>query len=268
MVDLGKKNILGVLVDAVDYEASVAKIVGAAREGRNFIVTATAVHGLMTAALDAKQRHRLNHFDLVVPDGQPVAWSLNLLWKAGLKDRVYGPNLTLKLCQAAAETGLPVYFYGSQPQVLEKLTSNLQARFPGLKVAGCSPSLFRPSSPEEKLQIAQRILDSGAKLVFVGLGCPRQEVWAFEYRELLPMPCIAVGAAFDFHAGNIPQAPKFMQDYALEWLFRLFQEPTRLWKRYLGLNPLFLLMLARQFALGPSQFPIEGQVPERESLFA
>src|SRR3954463_12756060 len=195
------------MVDAIDYEAVVERIIGAAHERRSMSVSALAVHGVMTGVLDPAHRYRLNHLDLVVPDGQPVRWALNGLYKTRLTDRVYGPTLTLKLCETAAAESLPVYFYGSQPNVLYELSRNLCERFPNLKIAGSQPSRFRPLSASEKLEVAQRIVDSGAQLTFVGLGCPRQEVWAYEYRDLLPMPIIAVGAAFDFHAQTLPQAP-------------------------------------------------------------
>jgi exopolysaccharide biosynthesis WecB/TagA/CpsF family protein len=130
--------------------------------------------------------------------------------------------------------------YGSQPAVLEKFSANLKAKFPGLIISGSEPSKFRRLNESEREDVIARIRTSGAKAVFVGLGCPRQEVWAFEYRETLSMPILAVGAAFDFHAGTLPQAPPFMQKRGLEWLFRLVQEPKRLWHRYLILNPLYL----------------------------
>jgi N-acetylglucosaminyldiphosphoundecaprenol N-acetyl-beta-D-mannosaminyltransferase len=260
MRDAGKKNVLGVGIDAVDYDAAVERIIGAAREKRALTVSALAVHGVMTAVTDAFHRHRVNSFDLVAPDGQPVRWALNLLHRAGLSDRVYGPNLTLRVCERAAREGLPVFLYGSRPEVLERLEKNLTETYPALKVAGARPSMFRTTTAEEKEQIAREIRDSGAAIVFVGLGCPRQEVWAYEYRDLLPMPILAVGAAFDFHAGLLPQAPPVMQDHGLEWLFRLVQEPRRLWRRYVYLNPAFVALLALQ-ALGLRRPALSATLP-------
>lgn len=248
LIDRGKCNVAGVLVDAVDYEAAVARIINAAREQRPLAVSALAVHGVMTGVLDDSHRYRLNHLDLVVPDGQPVRWALNGLHKAGLTDRVYGPNLTLKVCERAAQESLPIYIYGSQPSVLTALTRNLCERFPNLMIAGSEPSRFRQLSHEEKLEVAQRIAGSGARLALVGLGCPRQEVWAYEYRELLKMPLLAVGAAFDFHAQTVPQAPEYMQRVGLEWFYRLLREPRRLWRRYLYLNPYYSMLILLQAA--------------------
>jgi N-acetylglucosaminyldiphosphoundecaprenol N-acetyl-beta-D-mannosaminyltransferase len=248
VIDAGKRNVVGVMVDAIDYEAVVERIIGAAHERRSMSVSALAVHGVMTGVLDPAHRYRLNHLDLVVPDGQPVRWALNGLYKTRLTDRVYGPTLTLKLCETAAAESLPVYFYGSQPNVLYELSRNLCERFPNLKIAGSQPSRFRPLSASEKLEVAQSIVDSGAQLTFVGLGCPRQEVWAYEYRDLLPMPIIAVGAAFDFHAQTLPQAPEHLQRAGLEWFYRLAREPRRLWRRYLLLNPYFSWLIFLQAA--------------------
>lgn len=187
-------------------------------------------------------------FEIVTPDGQPVRMALNLLHRAGLTDRVYGPTLMLRLCAAAAAEGLPIYLYGSTPAVAGQLSRALRARFPGLVVAGAEPSLFRPITPAESADLGQRIRASGARLVFIGLGCPRQELFAHAHREIIGLPQICVGAAFDFHAGNKKQAPRWMQDHALEWLYRLGQEPRRLLRRYAVTNTVFLFALARQRA--------------------
>lgn len=203
----------------------------------------------MTGVQDAEHRYRLNQFDLVTPDGQPVRWALNVLHGTHLSNRVYGPTLTLAICAAAAEQDLPIYLYGSKPEVLEQLSANLCALYPGLVIAGAEPSKFRRTTPEEQIAIAKRIRASGAKITFVGLGCPRQEIFAYEYRDLLQMPVVAVGAAFDYHAGLLEEPPAWVQDHGLQWLYRLVQEPRRLWRRYLLLNPAFLTLLALQ-ALG------------------
>jgi N-acetylglucosaminyldiphosphoundecaprenol N-acetyl-beta-D-mannosaminyltransferase len=241
-----KLNVLGVQVDATDYREAVERIVAAALAGTGMTVSALAVHGVMTGALDPVHRYRLNHLDLVVPDGQPVRWALNFLHGAGLADRVYGPTLMLKLCERAAREALPIYLYGSRAEVLERLKARLPERIPGLSIAGAEPSRFRLLAPRERLEVAARIRRSGAAMTFVGLGCPRQEVWAYEHRETLGMPIVAVGAAFDFHAGTLSQAPAILQAHGLEWLFRLAHEPRRLWRRYLYLNPLYLSLVALQ----------------------
>ena len=248
MLDFGKQNVLGVGINAVDYDAAVEQIISAAREKRPFVVSALAVHGVMTGVLDPIHRHRLNGLDLVVPDGQPVKWALNWLYSLQLPDRVYGPNLTLKVCEQAAKAGLSVYLYGSQTEVLEKFEANLKMKYPSLLIAGRQPSRFRQITSDEQIETSETIRRSGAAIVLVGLGCPRQETWVFENRGLLSMPLMAVGAAFDFHAGTVSQAPLWAQKRGLEWLFRLVQEPQRLWKRYVFFNPLYLLFLALQMA--------------------
>ena len=266
MRNLGKKNIIGILIDAVDYEAALDFIFRAAEERRGATISALAVHGVMTGVLDSEHKFRLNHFDLLVPDGQPVRWVLNLLYGAQLTDRVYGPNLTLKVCARAAAEGKSLYLYGSTTEILSELTRSLDERFPGIKIAGVEPSKFRRLRPEEKSELAARIVSSGASITLVGLGCPRQEAFAYEFRESLSMPILAVGAAFPFIAGLIPQAPAWMQDRGLEWLFRLTAEPKRLWRRYLYLNPSYVFLVLLQ-ACRISRFPTDGQLPINETLF-
>jgi len=260
MIDSGKYNLLGILINAVDYEAAVERIIAAARQRQPLAVSALAVHGVMTGVMDPEQRYRLNQLDMVVPDGQPVRWALNMLYRVNLVDRVYGPTLTLKVCERAAIEKLPIYFYGSRASVLKQLCRNLQQRFPGLVIAGAHPSLFRQLTEEEQLEIAASIKYSGAAITFVGLGCPRQEVWVYEHRDILSMPSLAVGAAFDFHAGTLPQAPVLLQRYGLEWSFRLVHEPRRLWRRYLLLNPLYLTLVLAQF-FGLHGFDTIGLMP-------
>jgi N-acetylglucosaminyldiphosphoundecaprenol N-acetyl-beta-D-mannosaminyltransferase len=247
MIDQGKKSVLGILVDAVDYEAALSRIVQAASEKRPYAVSALAVHGVMTGFESEEHKYRLNSFDLIVPDGQPVRWALNLLHKSDLVNRVYGPELTLRTLGRAAEEGLPVYFYGTTPDILARLKSTLAERFPKLIIAGAEPSKFRTLNNNERIALARRIRESGAAITMVGLGCPRQEIFAYEMRPLLSMPLLAVGAAFAFIAGTLPQAPPAMQKRGLEWLFRLKAEPRRLWRRYLLLNPYYVLLLCVQW---------------------
>jgi exopolysaccharide biosynthesis WecB/TagA/CpsF family protein len=246
MIDKGKGNVLGVLVSIIDYDAAVEAVMAAARERRHYAVTALAVHGVMTGVQDRAHNARLNSFDLVTPDGQPVRGALNLMYGAGLTDRVYGPELTLRVLREAAAEGLPVYLYGSTQPTLDKLVPALEQMFPALKIAGVEASKFRSAKPGEDAEIAERIKASGARIVLVGLGCPRQEIFAYAMRPLLDMPLLAVGAAFDYHAGLLKNPPAWMQRYALEWLWRFGLEPKRLWKRYVLLNPAYLARLAAQ----------------------
>lgn len=266
MPSLGKQNILGILIDTVDYQQATDFICQAARHKRGVAVSALAVHGLMTGVLDREQQFRLNHFDLLVPDGQPVRWALNWFYGAELADRVYGPNLTLKVCARAEKERLPVYYYGSTPVVLAALRKSLQDKFPDLIIAGMEPSKFRRLTLLEKEELATRVRSSAASLLFVGLGCPRQEIFAYEFRAALSIPIIAVGAAFPFLARLSPQAPQWMQDVGLEWFFRLCCEPRRLWKRYLYLNCAYIFLAVLQ-VLRIRRFSVEGKLPARELLY-
>ncbi|MEM9588028.1 MAG: WecB/TagA/CpsF family glycosyltransferase [Planctomycetota bacterium] len=267
MIDLGKKNVLGINIDAVDYEAAVQRVMRAAEQGRSMSVTALAVHGVMTGVMDRRHQYRLNRFDMVCPDGQPVRWALNNLHGCKLSDRVYGPELTLRLCQAAASQGVPIFLFGATEEMLDQFANNLCERFDGLRIAGRRASAFRQISAEERDQLADEINASGAKMCFVGLGCPRQEVFAYEMRDRLSMPLIAVGAAFAFHAGMLEQAPPWMQRNGLEWWFRLTREPKRLWRRYLYLNPAYLSLLALQKLGLYGNEANQGQAPDEELLF-
>ena len=267
MIDKGKKNVLGILVNAVNYEAAVSKIIAAASAGKPMSVSALAVHGVMTGVLDSTHRYRLNHIDLVLPDGQPVRWALNLLYHTKLPDRVSGPNAMLQICERAAEEGLSIYLYGSKASVLEALSRNLCQRFPKLIIAGTQPSKFRQVSPQEKQETAQQIRNSGAAITFVGLGCPRQEVWAYEYRDDLSMPLIAVGAAYDFHAGNLAKSPEWLSKIGLEWLFRMMKEPKRLWKRHVFLNPLYMWLFFLQAFKIKHFDPTDATPPVEEVLY-
>jgi N-acetylglucosaminyldiphosphoundecaprenol N-acetyl-beta-D-mannosaminyltransferase len=246
MIDAGKRNLLGVLVDVVDYEAAVSRVLAATRDRRPFALTALAVHGVMTGVSDTAHAARLNSFDLATPDGQPVRWALNLLHRAGLTDRVYGPTLTWRILDRCAADGLSVYLYGSTEATLERLAVALTEQLPALKIAGREPSKFRLATPGEPEEVAERIRGTGARLVLVGLGCPRQEQFAYAMRPLLDAPLLAVGAAFDYHAGTLRRSPPWMQRYGLEWLWRLALEPRRLWRRYVLLNPAYLARLAAQ----------------------
>jgi len=248
MKQLGKRNLLGVLIDALDYEGAVAKILQAATLRQPLGVTALAVHGVMTGARDRVHRHRLNSLDLVTPDGQPVRWALNIAHHTGLKDRVYGPTLMLRICKEAASRGLAVYLYGSRREVVDTLANSLKQQFLNLRIVGAEPSTFGTLTPDEKTALIGRIRQSEAHILFVGLGCPRQEVFVYETRGALSLPVVAVGAAFDYHSGFRAEPPLWMQRAGLQWIHRLAQEPGRLWKRYLFHNLAFLARFFLQVA--------------------
>lgn len=245
-----KHDLFGVGVSATDYDECARVVLDAARRRQGGTVTHMAVHALMTAATEASFREQINSFDVVAPDGMPVRKALDLFYKSRLPDRVYGPELMARLCERAAAEGVGVYLYGSYPDVVAKLADNLVGRFPGLRVVGAEPSAFRPLTGAEDRDLVRRVNESGAGLLFVGLGCPRQEAFAAEHRHSIQAVQLCVGAAFDFHAGNKKMAPPWMQDRGLEWFYRLAQEPGRLWRRYLVTNTLFSLFVARRMLLG------------------
>jgi N-acetylglucosaminyldiphosphoundecaprenol N-acetyl-beta-D-mannosaminyltransferase len=187
--------------------------------------------------------------DFTVPDGQPLVWALNLLGHR-LGDRVYGPDLMDRACTRAAETGRRMYLYGGRDQgALVQLTRNLRLRHPGLQIVGGHVPPYRELTREEEAAVAADIMRSGAEVVWVGIGVPRQEKWMARMTPRLRYQVlVGVGAAFDFHGGLIPQAPARLQRLGLEWAFRLAQEPRRLWRRYLRYNPRFVAGFARQLA--------------------
>ncbi len=233
--------IIGCRVDATTYESATQQAINWAHAIDSRYVCVANVHTIMEAYDVIDFKNLVNNADLVTPDGMPLVWMLRA---KGVKhqERVYGPTLMLKTIELAARGHIPVGFYGGEPQVVRSLTKRMQARYEGLNVTfSCSPP-FRAMSPEEDAVIVEQINQSGTRILFVGLGCPKQEYWMSEHRGRVRAVMIGVGAAFDFHSGVKPQAPVWMQKVALEWLFRLFVEPRRLWKRYLYHNPRFLVL--------------------------
>jgi exopolysaccharide biosynthesis WecB/TagA/CpsF family protein len=259
-----KANILGVGISLTDYAEVVRCVLDAARAPRPLLVNACSVHNLIEAIDDPSLAAALNRFDIVAPDGQPVRWGLAWTRQARLAERVYGPTLTLHVCEAAAREALPIYLYGSRERTLAKLSERLRERFPGLSIAGAQPGRFRPLLPEEAEADAAAIRGSGARIVLVGMGCPRQDWWVFHMRKRIPLPMLAVGAAFDFHAGLVPQAPPLLQRAGLEWAYRLSREPSRLWRRYLTVTPRYLPLIASQ-ALGLRAFPVRTDLHEADA---
>jgi N-acetylglucosaminyldiphosphoundecaprenol N-acetyl-beta-D-mannosaminyltransferase len=191
----------------------------------------------------ANYRAVINAADLVTPGGMPIVWLLRWMGLRG-QPRVYGPQLTLHVCEAAAKAGIPVGFYGGTERAVTRFASRMQERYPGLKVTYvCSPP-FRPPSDQEREAAIENIHRSRCRILFVGLGCPKQERWMAQHRGLLPAVMMGVGAAFDFLSGEKPQAPPWMQAAGMEWLFRLATDPRRTWYRYVYHNPRFVALVA------------------------
>lgn len=238
-------RVLGVQVDILDWDAAITRLLAWGRTRESRYVTICNAHVVVTASRDDAYRQVIDFADMATPDGAPVAWMLRRISFAG-QPRISGPDLMWTLCELCAGEGLPIFFYGSTEETLFALNKRLREAFPSLRVAGMESPPFRKLSAEEDAASVKRINASGAGIVFVGLGCPKQERWMAEHRGKVNAVMIGVGAAFDFHAGTVKRAPKWMQDAGLEWLHRLASEPRRLWKRYLVTNTLFLIGAAKQ----------------------
>lgn len=242
----GQRLILGTRVDATTYDDAVERIAGWTRERRGRVVCACSVHSVMVAS-DAPSFHAaMSAADLVTPDGMPLVWALRLLG-APEATRVYGPDLTVAVCAWAAASGVAVGFYGSTTIVIERMIANLRLRFPTLQIGFQYSPPFRALNEDERDEEIQAIRESGVRVLFVGLGCPKQERWMAERRHDLDVVMLGVGAAFDYLAGTLPRPPAWMQRAGLEWFFRLLIEPRRLWRRYLRNNPRFVVRFARQY---------------------
>ncbi len=247
-------KVLGVRVDAVQIPSVIGCMEEwiANRETGHF-VSVTNVHVLIEARHDASFRKAINAADLVVPDGMPLVW-LGRLRGYELRHRVYGPDLLASFCQATHKKGYTHFFYGGAPGVAEELARKLKKSFPMLKVVGTYSPPFRPLLQEEDAQVVEMINQAAPGILWVGLGCPKQERWMYEHRDRLTVPVmLGVGQAFDIKAGRKRQAPEWMREHGLEWLFRLCSEPRRLWRRYFIYNTQFFYYLLLEF-LGLKQF--------------
>ncbi len=237
-----KKQLFTVNYSVTNYNEASDIIIEKALTHTSFGVTALAVHGLIESVKNKAFRNLVNKLDMVVPDGQPVKWALNSLHKVALKERVAGPILTNHVLAKANNLGLGIYLYGSTGATLEKMTEVIKQKYPHIKISGIHADRFREATAEEDEEDIKKINASGANIVLVGRGCPRQEKWVANHLGLINAPMLAIGAAFDFIAGNIVQPPKWIQDSGFEWFFRLVQEPNKLWKRYLTTNTHFIYL--------------------------
>ena len=230
-----------VRVDALDNKMTVSIVMNFSRQNESRYLCFANVHMLMEAWDSNEFRSIVNDADLVTPDGMPLVWLMRMKG-ARRQERVYGPALMLNVLEAAAREGIPVGFLGGKPEVLEFLVERMRRCYKGLNVAFALSPPFTEASREEEQELVERINRSGARILFVGLGCPKQEIWMARHRGRVNAVMLGVGAAFDFHAGVKPQAAAWMQRSGLEWLFRLSTEPRRLWKRYLFHNPRFVAL--------------------------
>ncbi|RJR35895.1 MAG: glycosyltransferase [Desulfobacteraceae bacterium] len=241
-MSFAKANLFGISFSLVDYEKASTAIIERASRRESFGVSALAVHGLIESVRKQDVMAAVQKIQLVVPDGQPVRWTLNSFYRADLKDRVYGPTLTLEVLAKANRESLGVYLFGSKDDTIKRFAAFIREKYPCVRIAGIQPDRFREATLQEDTEDIGRINLSGAHIVLVGRGCPRQEKWVSDHIGKIHAAMMAVGAAFDFHAGTVQQAPAWMGRMGLEWLFRLSREPGRLWKRYLFTNSYFILL--------------------------
>jgi N-acetylglucosaminyldiphosphoundecaprenol N-acetyl-beta-D-mannosaminyltransferase len=241
--------ILGIPLALTDYDETLDWIDATIAHHRKGYVCVAAVHTVMVCQEDPELRAAVLKADFTVPDGQPLVWAMNALGH-NLPSRVYGPTLMEKACERAATTGVRMYLYGGRNQgALVQLALNMRRKFPGLQIVGGYAPPFRDLTDEEEAAVIDEINRARPDVVWVGIGVPKQEKWMARMRDRLDAPVlVGVGAAFDFHAGLVPQAPDWMQRFGLEWAYRLAHEPRRLWKRYARYNPRFVLGFARQYA--------------------
>jgi N-acetylglucosaminyldiphosphoundecaprenol N-acetyl-beta-D-mannosaminyltransferase len=246
--DVPLRDLLGVSVAMIDYDRAIEVMDElVATRGRGY-VCAAPVHALMEARTDAEMLDALRGSTLVVPDGMPLVWAANLLGE-DLRDRVYGPELMLRYSERCVEREHRVWLYGGRDQgTLVQLALSMRRRHPGIKIVGGYSPPFRPLTGEEESALVQQINDARPDVLWVGIGVPKQEKWMARMRDRLDVPVMCgVGAAFDFHAGRISMAPRWMQERGLEWTYRIAQEPKRLLPRYLYTNPRFVVAFARQY---------------------
>lgn len=255
--DLNCLPIISTCVHTTSYTDACDRIHAWVMAKRSCYIVAANVHVVMTAYWDRTYQHILDRAALVTPDGMPLVWGLRLLGQSQ-QQRVYGPDLMLAWCDRAADLGLPIYLYGGRDCTLTLLATKLQQQFPKIAIAGSyappyidldSLNIASPDLPTWLESDLDRIHDSGAAVVFVGLGCPKQEYWMAKVQSHLNLVAIGVGAAFDFHSGQVSQAPRWMMKIGLEWLYRFSQEPGRLWQRYLINNPVFVILFIFQLLI-------------------
>ena len=240
-------DVLGIPLGVIDYEQTLAWMEDTIAAGERGFVCVSNVHAVMAAAEDPELLRALLSSSLNVPDGMPLVWAMNLLGQS-LRTRVYGPELMARACARAARSGQRFYLYGGRNQgALVQLALTLRQRYPGIRIVGGYSPPHRTLTDEERSSAIEQINAARPDVVWVGIGVPKQEKWMLDVRAELQAPIlIGVGAAFDFHAGLVPQAPPFMQESGLEWAYRLAHEPRRLWRRYTRYNPRFVHAFTRQ----------------------
>ena len=253
-----RARVLNIFPDVVNRESVIQKISELVKKGNGGYVCLSTVHMVMEGYDNAEYGAKVNAADLIITDGMPLVW-MQKIQGAKTASRVRGNDLMISLCEYAEKNNLSIGFYGGRPEVIDAIKKRAAKELPKLKIAYAFSPPFRSLSDEEETLITAEINAAAPDILFVGLGCPKQENWMWKQRDNLKAVMIGVGAAFDFYAGNLKESPEWMGKAGLEWLFRLTQEPKRLWKRYLILNPRFMWLAAQQL-LGLRKFEYKNRI--------
>jgi N-acetylglucosaminyldiphosphoundecaprenol N-acetyl-beta-D-mannosaminyltransferase len=243
-ISLPIQSVVGFPITALPFDSQIRTMVKWAKQRTSKIVCVANVHMLMEAYSSSDFASTLLNADLLAPDGMPLVWLMNLLGKR--QDRVAGMDILSALCREISSRDISVFFVGSEPKILEQMKVRLDREFPNLQIAGMEPLPFRPLTPAEDQEIVNKINRSGAGIVFVSLGCPKQEIWMNQHQGKIHAVMVGLGGVFPVYAGIHKRAPSWVRKFGFEWLYRLIQEPRRLWKRYFTTIPPFLFLATKQ----------------------
>ena len=256
MTDISKTServrVVSLDTTVINIDSAMSRIVEWARAGESRYVCFSTVHMVMESHDDPEFAAKVNGADMVVTDGMPLVWMQK---RQGRNDggRVRANDLMTRLCEISAKENIKIGFYGGRQEVIDGILARAKRELPDLQIGYAYSPPFRPLTADEDAKITEEIKNSGAQILFMGLGCPKQENWMAAHRGKIPAVMLGVGASFDFYAGNVKESPQWLQNIGLEWLYRLAQEPRRLWYRYLILNPRFMWLAARQLLTGQNR---------------
>lgn len=251
------ENVIGVPVSALSLKKQIDKMIEWAKARKSRSVCIANVHMLIEAHRNPQFEQVLREADLVAPDGMPLVWMLKLLGVRG-QDRVAGLDVLAGLCEASSQEGVSIYFVGSQQEILDRMRVRLEQEYPKLKIAGMEPLPFRPLTSSEDEKLMEKLEQSGAGIVLISLGCPKQERWMAEHKGKVKGVMVGLGGAFPVYAGILKRAPVIVRVSGFEWLYRLIQEPQRLWRRYSSTIPVFMWLAFKQLLTMPKNLRMQG----------